>query len=119
MNIEYNLGLVAGSIACLRPFFAKIGLTKSGDPDSGDQNRAGVLIPSFKLRTIGGGPKWHKCGQPAHRGAASRVQGESILNTVVTLGVGFEDEGQLAMDDISRHGSTEKIVRANAEERCR
>lgn len=66
-----------------------------------------VCVPSFKLRTIGGGPKWHRSGQPAHRGAASRVQGESILDTVVTLGVGFEDEEQLGVNDISRHGSTE------------
>lgn len=108
MNIEYNLGLVAGSVACLRPFFVKLGFAKVELADAGDrQHERGEFRHSYNLRTIGGGPKWRR---PAQRGAATRVQGESVLDTVVTLGVGSEDDRQTDTDCESWQGSTDRIV---------
>lgn len=97
MNIEYNLGLVAGSIACLRPFLAAIRIIRSGPSEKAlaagpwknssgggvdglGRNDAWPKSGPHELTTIGGGPKWRRFG--GHRaGASSRVQGESVLHT--------------------------------------
>lgn len=120
MNIEYNLGLVAGSIACLRPFFVAIGVVKSRQPETAGKNSSGDgrddLKPgSHELTTIGGGPKWRRIGR---RGASSRVQGESVLHTQMTVGHGVDTDSESQADqqgDASavwqgQHGSTDRIV---------
>lgn len=115
MNIEYNLGLVAGSIACLRPLFIKFGwsnpkaLSSSGDL----QNKMGGYLSTYKLRTIGGGPRSRRS---AKRGASNRVQGESILDTVMTVEVGGEEDRQTDADCKSRQGSTDRIVQTKRED---
>lgn len=119
MNVEYNLGLVAGSLACLRPLLAAIGVVKTGQSDK--SNGQDGLKSSHELTTIGGGPKWRKLGR---RGASSRVQGESVLCTQMTaghkldnvdvsqadLGSGLEESGVWHQDP---HGSTDRIVHSS------
>lgn len=125
MNIEYNLGLVAGSIACLRPFLAAIGVIKSGRSETAGNNSSGDvpgddLKPGagHELTTIGGGPKWRRLGR---RGASSRVQGESVLCTqMTTVGHGGADTDSESQADQQggdasavwqgQHGSTDRIV---------
>lgn len=114
MNIEYNLGLVAGSIACLRPLFIQLGWSNPRSSSSGDlHNKLGGYISTYKLRTIGGGPKLKR---PGHRGDSNRVQGESILDTVMTLGAKGEEDRQTDADYKSRHGSTDRIVQPKRED---
>lgn len=140
MNIEYNLGLVAGSIACLRPFLAAIGLIRSGPSEkalaAARKNSSGELdggrddVPKsgpHELTTIGGGPKWRRFG--GHRaGASSRVQGESVLHTQLERTTAAPGpSGQTDSDNESQgdprgdgsgvlwqgqHGSTDRIVHA-------
>ncbi|KAJ4419642.1 hypothetical protein N0V82_004837 [Gnomoniopsis sp. IMI 355080] len=73
-NVEYNMGMVAGSMGVLRPLFTKLvgGLTSGNSGSclsSGDQADGG---PAYNLFTR---------SKRRVRGAASRVQGDSVLQT--------------------------------------
>lgn len=69
-NVEYNMGMVAGSIGTLRPLFRQIYVSfssLSGSGNSGDTvstNNAASVAPPKRA-------PW--------RGGASRVQGDSVL----------------------------------------
>lgn len=75
-NIEYCMGMVAGSMGTLRPLFIKLaGLTSrisNSSKSTGDQ---------------ADGPPYNNMftSKRRKRGAASRVQGDSILHTGVSM----------------------------------
>lgn len=107
MCIEYNLGMVAGSLACLKPLFVQLGLVgpATGGPKDG-------LTPSYDkhsggtVGTIGSGgtPRWALL-----RRGASRVQGDSILGTEMGTRVGHQKDADA--------GSKEHIVRRESSRR--
>lgn len=75
MSVEYNLGMVAGSLACLRPLFVKIGWATSSSDNSGQE----TFTPSYELdRPL----NWRdKLRGRSHE----RVQGDSVLATFATM----------------------------------
>ncbi len=90
MAIEYNLGVVAGSLASLRPLFVRLGLTTmsskntSNKPSAGndlENNKTGGSYQLNKLEGSGASGQWrNKLGR---MNLSNRVQGESVLDQTV------------------------------------
>lgn len=78
MAIEYNMGLVAGSLPALRPIFSRLGLFGStNDPSSGNQNQ---FTPSYQLEDQNS-KQWGSGRRT--QGSKNRFQGDSVLDATV------------------------------------
>ena len=78
MAIEYNLGLVAGSLTGLRPLLSKIGVlmsTKGQSSYSGNQ-----FSPSYRLENRDN-KHWPSSQRSGTKN--NRVQGDSVLEATV------------------------------------
>ncbi|KAL1880545.1 hypothetical protein VTK73DRAFT_5558 [Phialemonium thermophilum] len=104
MAIEYNLGLVAGSLACLQPLFIRLGLVTgtSAAQSSAGRGKQG-FHPSYQLDNVDGGMP----SENSWRGKISkkwnvsdRVQGESVLDTVMTRNIPESSGGDSTDDDV-------------------
>lgn len=86
MAIEYNLGLVAGSLTGLRPLLSRIGVLLSSKGDS--NYKSNQFTPSYRLEN-----RDNKHWASSQRSAAknNRHQGDSILEPTV-LGDRNSDE---------------------------
>ncbi|KAH7025106.1 uncharacterized protein B0I36DRAFT_250511 [Microdochium trichocladiopsis] len=81
MAIEYNLGLVAGSLTSLRPLFARYGLFRTA-ADSNRRQSRGAKRMSYRLDDSPGSSWGH--GRSGHgQAGAERYQGDSVLATTV------------------------------------
>jgi hypothetical protein len=79
MAIEYNMGLVAGSLPALRPLFSRLGIFgSSNDPSSGNQNQQ--FAPSYQLEDQNS--KQWGTGRRT-QGSKNRFQGDSVLDATV------------------------------------
>jgi hypothetical protein len=85
MAIEYNLGVVAGSLACLRPLFIRLGLSKDSyaSNSSGNKPSAGADVEnnSYPLKTLDNSSRSGQWRNKFGRlNISNRVQGESVLD---------------------------------------
>ncbi|RFU80715.1 hypothetical protein TARUN_1484 [Trichoderma arundinaceum] len=79
MAIEYNMGLVAGSLPALRPLFSRLGIFgSSADPSSGNQNQQ--FSPSYQLEDQNS-KQWGSGRRT--QGSKNRFQGDSVLEATV------------------------------------
>ncbi|KAL7784139.1 hypothetical protein V8C37DRAFT_420737 [Trichoderma ceciliae] len=96
MAIEYNMGLVAGSLPALRPLFSRLGVFgSSNDPSSGNQNQQ--FSPSYQLEDKNS--KQWESGRRT-QGSKNRFQGDSVLDATV-----------IDREDSSRHSEEARIVK--------
>ncbi|KAK1243314.1 hypothetical protein MKX07_003942 [Trichoderma sp. CBMAI-0711] len=78
MAIEYNMGLVAGSLPALRPLFSRLGmLGSSNDPASKDPNQ---FSPSYQLDDQN---SKHWANSRRTQASKNRFQGDSVLDATV------------------------------------
>ncbi|KAL6790463.1 hypothetical protein GGI42DRAFT_346998 [Trichoderma sp. SZMC 28013] len=95
MAIEYNMGLVAGSLPALRPLFQRLGMFgSSNDPSSSNQNQ---FTPSYQLEDQNS--KQWGTGRRT-QGSRNRYQGDSVLDQTV-----------IDRDDSSRDSEEARIVK--------
>lgn len=95
MAIEYNMGLVAGSLPALRPLFQRLGMFgSSADPASSGQNQ---FTPSYQLEDQNS--KQWGTGRRT-QGSKNRFQGDSVLDQTV-----------MDRDDSSRDSEEARIVK--------
>ncbi|KAL7908105.1 hypothetical protein GGI35DRAFT_480823 [Trichoderma velutinum] len=95
MAIEYNMGLVAGSLPALRPLFQRLGMFgSSNDPASSNQNQ---FTPSYQLEDQNS--KQWGTGRRT-QGSKNRFQGDSVLEATV-----------IDRDDSSRDSEEARIVK--------
>ncbi|KAL7941028.1 hypothetical protein V8C42DRAFT_361425 [Trichoderma barbatum] len=79
MAIEYNMGLVAGSLPALRPLFTRLGIFgSSADPSSGNQNQQ--FAPSYQLEDQNS-KQWGSGRRT--QGSKNRFQGDSVLDATI------------------------------------
>lgn len=84
MAIEYNMGLVAGSLPGLRPLFARFGIFGTTNDATGRSSRKNPQFsPSYQLEDHSS-KNWGP-GRRA-KGSKNRYQGESVLDATVVGG---------------------------------
>ncbi|KAI1827116.1 hypothetical protein F4861DRAFT_536302 [Xylaria intraflava] len=84
--IEYNLGMVAGSLGCLRPLFRKIGIMGKEYFSNDEFSPSSYRLNNVQEGKHGNGRSAGRDGdvKPPKKGSAFRVQGDSVLNTFAT-----------------------------------
>lgn len=90
MAIEYNLGLVAGSLTGLRPLLSRIGVLMSSKGDSGYKNQ---FSPSYRLENRDN-KHWASSQGSAIKKNNARHQGDSILEPTVLGDRSSDDSGR-------------------------
>lgn len=97
MAIEYNLGMVAGSLTALRPYLARMGILGSTNRSTDASYGRNGFTPSYPLQNHGSRPWNSKDGKDAdlstsgRRGKQHRVQGDSVLEHTVVGDRSSED----------------------------
>lgn len=78
MCIEYNLGMVAGSLSSLRPLLIHFGVSQRSS--AGTSDAPGKFTPSYPLEDLDSSIKRQvKVAINGSRGITGRVQGDSVL----------------------------------------
>lgn len=81
MAIEYNLGLVAGSLTGLRPLLSRIGVLLSSKGDSRTY-KSNQFLPSYRLENRENSNKhWNSSQRSGAK--KDRFQGDSVLEQTV------------------------------------
>ncbi|KAH8883257.1 hypothetical protein GQ53DRAFT_787095 [Thozetella sp. PMI_491] len=111
MAIEYNLGLVAGSLTGLRPLFAKFGLFSTTNNSNEPSYKKNEFSPSYQLEDQSASNKsWSRRGQ----GGRTRYQGDSVLEQTIVGGDGGDRSSQ--EDDEARIVKTQVFTVTEAHE---
>lgn len=89
MAIEYNLGLVAGSLTGLRPLLSRIGVVLSSKGNSNYQSNQ--FSPSYRLEN-----RDNKHWDSSQRSGTKkdRFQGDSVLQPTIMRDSSSEDSGR-------------------------